>query len=219
VADGALAQRLSGQFLVEITIVGSRLGGHRGEFHPQQLAAKGELGFPVAMAQKAVVTDALKTVGEDMEQEAANEFFGFQGHGFLLVVMPIIFPLEGDLAVLDAKQAVIGDGHAMGVPAEVVEDLCRTAEGWFGIDHPLEVAKRLQVLGKSSGVTESLERREEVQLARVKGGLEMFEEQAPKESREHPNGKEKVGTAGDPMLAVRGDPAARDHAMQMGMEE
>jgi len=213
VADGALAQRPSGQFLVEITIVGSRLWGHGGEFHSQQLAAKGELGFPVAMAQKAVVADALKTVRQDMEQEAANEFFGFQRHDFWLVVMPIIFPVEGDFAAIDAEEAVIGDGHAMGVPAEVVEDLCRTTEGWFGIDHPIDVAKRLQVLGKSSGVTESLERREELQLVRLKGGVEMFEEQAPEELREHPNREEEVGTAGDPMLTVRGDPAARNHAM------
>jgi len=53
----------------------------------------------IAVTQKAVVTDTLKTIGQDVEQEAANEFFGFQGHGFWLVVMSIIFPVEGDLTV------------------------------------------------------------------------------------------------------------------------
>jgi len=54
-------------------------------------------------------------------------------------------------------------------------------------------------------------------LAGVEGGLEVLEEQAPEQAREHADGEEEAGAAGDPMLAIRGDPAARNDAMEVGM--
>jgi len=75
------------------------------------------------MAEKAVVADALEAVGQHMEQETANEFVGLQGHDFLPVVITVILPEEGDRAVLHVEQAVVGNGHAVGIAAQVVEDL------------------------------------------------------------------------------------------------
>jgi hypothetical protein len=48
----------------------------------------------------------------------------------------IIFPAEGDLVVLEGHEAMVGDGDAMGVAAEIAEDVMGPAEGWFGIDDP-----------------------------------------------------------------------------------
>jgi hypothetical protein len=42
------------------------------------LAAEGQLGLAVAIGQKAVVADALKTVRQDMQQEATNELVGLE---------------------------------------------------------------------------------------------------------------------------------------------
>ena len=82
-ADGAIAQRFAGEFFVSVPIVGFVLrcnDGGQGQGHSQQLAAKGELGPTVAVAQKAVMPDALQAVGQHMQQEAANEFIDFQRH-------------------------------------------------------------------------------------------------------------------------------------------
>ena len=108
-ADRAIAQRFSGQFFVEVAVVGWSLrrdNSAERQDHAQQLAAQGELGLAITVAQKAVVPDALKAVGQDMQQETANEFVGFQCHGFLLVAMPIIFPAKTHLAVVDVEQSV-----------------------------------------------------------------------------------------------------------------
>ena len=51
------------------------------------------------------MTNALKAIGQDMEQEAANEFLGFQGHDLSVVVMAVILPMKGD-AIVDVEQAV-----------------------------------------------------------------------------------------------------------------
>ena len=38
------------------------------------------LAFPVAISQKAVMPDALKAVGQNVQQEAANELVGIERH-------------------------------------------------------------------------------------------------------------------------------------------
>ena len=58
-----------------------------------------------------------------------------------------------------------------------------------------------------------------MQLALVKGLLQVFEEEAPEPAREHADGQEEARTAGDPMLAIRADAAAGHDTMQVRVEE
>ena len=55
--------------------------------------------------------------------------------------MGIVSPAEGDAIVLEGHEAMIGDGDAMGVAGQVVENLFGTAEGWLGVDDPVLLAK------------------------------------------------------------------------------
>jgi hypothetical protein len=74
-----------------------------------------------------------------MQQEAAQELFRGQGHLPLLISLisvGIILPAEGDLVVLQRHQAVVGDGHAMGVACEITQHIMGAAERWLGIDDP-----------------------------------------------------------------------------------
>ena len=50
---------------------------------------------------------------------------------------------------------------------------------------PSRFVKWGQVLGESSGLTESLQPGEELELAVVKGGLEVFEKQTAEQAGEH----------------------------------
>jgi len=114
---------------------------------------------------------------------------------------------------------MIGNGHAMGVAAQVVEDLFGTSEGPLGVHHPLDAAKRRQILQESFPVPESLQRGEEPELALVKGGLQAFEEQAPEPAGQHADGQEESRTAGDPAFTIGADAATRYDAMEMGVEK
>jgi DNA-binding GntR family transcriptional regulator len=67
------------------------------------------------------------------------------------------------------------------------------------------------------GFTKAFQRRQKLELARVKGGLQMFEEQALEQARQHADGQEKAGAAGDPTLTVWADAAARHHTMHVGV--
>ena len=46
---------------------------------------------------------------------------------------------------------MVGDGDAMGVGAQVVEDILGAPEGRFAVDHPLAAEEGLQEGGKSLG--------------------------------------------------------------------
>ena len=51
--------------------------------------------------------------------------------------MSRVAPTKGDLAIVERNQSVVGDGHAVGVTAEVVEHILRTTERWFAVDDPM----------------------------------------------------------------------------------
>ena len=72
-----------------------------------------------------------------MQQKTSQELFRGQGHLPLLISVRIILPAEGDLVVVESDQAVVGDGHAMGVAGEIAEYMMGTAEGGLGVDDPV----------------------------------------------------------------------------------
>jgi hypothetical protein len=131
-ANRALSQRGSGEFLVPVAIIagcagfGGRL--HRGR-PVQQMPAPGEFLLPVTIAEEAVVANALEAVGQSVEEEPADELLPRQRHRFLPVVVSIVFPLELNLTGVEVQQAMVGDGDAVGIAAHVVENLLQSAEG------------------------------------------------------------------------------------------
>jgi hypothetical protein len=90
-----------------------------------------------ATGEETEVADADETLGEQMEEKAAQEFIERQRHQLLLIMVSGVAPTKGHLAVVERNQSVVGDGYAVGITAEVVEHILRTTEGWFGVDDPM----------------------------------------------------------------------------------
>jgi hypothetical protein len=63
--------------------------------------------------------------------------WGIKGQGLLSISIFAISITQGDLAVLDVEDAVIGERDAVSGAAEVVEDMGGGAEGLFRIDVPI----------------------------------------------------------------------------------
>jgi len=122
--------------------------------------------------------DAHKPAGQDMEQEAANELLRLQSHQLLFVSLPIIFPAECDLAILEANQTVIGYRDPVGIAAEIIQDLLRAAERRLRVHHPLGLATALEHGLEVFGINQWLNRAMESQLAGGVGLVESAEEQA-----------------------------------------
>jgi hypothetical protein len=103
----------------------------------QELEAKWQESRPPSVGQKAEVSDTHEAGGKHVEQEAAQELLDRQGHQTLLVAVRGVSPAKGDLVALQGDQAVIGNRHAVGVAAEITENVFGATEGWFAIDHPV----------------------------------------------------------------------------------
>jgi len=93
-----------------------------------------------SVGQKAEVTDAHEAIGQDVKQEAADEFMGLKRDRLFFIPIFAISITQGDLTVLDRKDAVVGQRHAVGIAAEVIEDGLRRTERLFGVDDPALLA-------------------------------------------------------------------------------
>ena len=87
-----------------------------------------------------------RSIWQHVKKEAAEEVDGVEGHDPLLAAVGIISPAEADALTVESNDAVIGYGHAVGVTAEVAQDMFWSAEGRLGIDVPFLVAELLHQL-------------------------------------------------------------------------
>src|SRR5258707_11941263 len=173
----------------------------------------------MAIAEEAVIADAMKALGQDMQQEAADDLIRRDGHDLLPVVVPIVLPAEANRTVLDVEQAIVGDGDPVRIASDVLQDLLWSGEGWLGVHHPFGPPERSQVAQERTTLPERLQRGEELQLPGVEGLLQIAQEQTPEETGENRDRQEEPRPAGDPSRAVRREPTAGDDAMQVGMQQ
>ena len=52
------------------------------------------------------------------------------------IAVSVVLVTETHGGVLAAHQSVVGNGHAVGVAAQIVEDLLGPCEGALGVEHP-----------------------------------------------------------------------------------
>ena len=83
------------------------------------------------------MSDANQTAGQNVQHESAQELMSGNSHNLLLAVVGIISPAEGDAIVLEGHEAMVGDGDAVGVAGQVVENMFGAAEGWLGVGDPV----------------------------------------------------------------------------------
>src|SRR5215472_5306885 len=105
--------------------------------HFQQLAAKLKGSGTLVVGHEAEVPDADKALRQYVQQESANKLLCGNGHRALHVAVSIISPAERDVVAIECEQSMVGDGDAMGITAEVTQNLFRAAKRWFDVDDPL----------------------------------------------------------------------------------
>ena len=128
-----------------------RLGWIDAGRHAEKRAAVFERSATSAVGEKTEVSDANQTAGQHVKQEAAQELMGGDGHDLLLAAVGIISPAEGDTIVLEGQEAMVGDGHTMGVAGQVVEHMFRAAEGRLGVDHPVLLPELPEEVAECAG--------------------------------------------------------------------
>jgi hypothetical protein len=140
---------------------------------------------------------------------------GFRLMVFYGAVVAIVLPGEPDIFVVAGLDAAVGDGDAMGVAAEIGENLRGSAERLLGVDDPIEATHGGQMRGERGGIGQIGEIAEESEALRVEGGLQAFEEQAAEQPGKRLDRQKEVAAPADPSGAIDGKSAAGDDAMDV----
>ena len=191
--------------------------GRRGGRLGQDLPAPRELGLAGTVGQEAKVSDADEPAGDDMEQEAANELLGVQRHHLHAVAVGVVLPAEAHAPVVEAEEPVVGEGHAVGVAAEVLEDLLGAGEGPLGVHDPVGLPELIEPRREGVGLGEGGGRSGEGERALREGAPEGVEVLAPEDLGEGADGEEKSRRGGDPARPIGGEGAPRDDTVQMNV--
>ena len=152
--------------------IGSEVFGPWRRRLAQELAAKCKRSLTPEVGHKAKVTDTDKAFGQDVRQEAADELVRGESHDALSVAGLAVDPSELNLIAVEADQPVVGDGHPMGITAQITENLCGSSEGRLGIDDPVMDVKSPDPGTEALRIFQCLKLWRETDLA---GGDQLFE--------------------------------------------
>jgi hypothetical protein len=119
-----------------------------------QTAGELELGLGVSWGHEPIVADADEAWGQDVEEESADELLGRDGEGSMCPRGAVVAGAEAHLVIHTAEEPLVGDGHSMGVTAEVAEGLLSPVEGSLGVDAPFLASQFSQEPLEGFGVVE-----------------------------------------------------------------
>jgi hypothetical protein len=156
-----------------------------------------------------------EALGEDMKKEAADELDGAESHPASSLAASVVLPAEGDLAITDGEDALVGDGDTMRVTGKVAQDLSRSPERWFRIDDPGFGTERGQPAVPGVGLRQWGESAVEAESFLLEGFLEITQELAAEHPAEDVDGEEEAVVTADPVLAIETEATPRDHAMKV----
>jgi len=88
---------------------------------------------------------------------AANKHTSPAPHDLLLTAPCVVFPAKRDSIILESNEPVVGDGDAMCISRQIVENMFRTSERRFGVDHPVFAEEESQERVESAGLSKALE--------------------------------------------------------------
>ena len=113
---------------------------------------------------------------------------------------------------------MVGDGHAMGVAAEIVQHIFGAAEGTFQVNHPVFSKQWPEPSSKDLGFGEELQLFGEAELTILEGLPEGRDELATKDLTQYRFGQEVVVRRADPAGVIERETSCGHHTMDMGMK-
>src|SRR5216683_3544949 len=140
---------------------------------------------------------------QDVEQETPDELVGRERHRAKprLPVAAIVLVAEGHAALVEADQAAVRDGDAVGVAGEIGEHrlgpgaLRQALRRRLGVEEPFLPPERGKMCGKGLPATQAIELAEERQRTRRVGIGEPGQEEPSEQAGEHADGEEEAGSA------------------------
>jgi hypothetical protein len=165
---------------------------------------------PACVREESEVADADEAARQNVEQEPSHELWSIHGHDAAAVSRASISIAKRYLAVLCANEALMPDGNAVGVPAEIAKHLLWTGHRSFAVDDPF-LGRRLPQQWPPQWSSDA-------GATRLNGALEALEELGAEYPRENSNWHQKAGASGPPMLPAGVKTTARYDAVDVRMK-
>jgi len=165
------------------------------------------------------MADFGEALGQDVEKEASEELDCGEAEGFEAIAVTVVLVSKSDGASLgiESAEAGVGDGDAVSVATQVIQDVLGTCHRALGKDHPalsLELAKQLS---EGGGLAERLEVTLEAELA---GGVKLEQtgaELGAEDPTDGVKGKEPASLVGSGPGVLSGQATASDQAVEVRM--
>src|SRR5260370_15076847 len=160
------------------------------------------------------MTDAVKPLRQNVEEEAPDELVGGEGYCAIsrLPVAAVILVAKGHVALVESHETAVREGDAMSVGGEIGEHRLGPGEGRLGVEEPVLPAQRGEMRGESLAATQARDLAEKRQPACGVSVGERGQEEPPEQAGKHPHRKEEAGLAAYQARAVERYPAAwHDH--------
>lgn len=103
------------------------------------------------------MTHPHQPLGQDMEQEAAHEFFAIKNEPFVAVTVAIILVAQGDLVVVHGEDTGVADGDLARVACQVTDHGVGVLEAVLALDHPLGGHQGIELLIHVTGPGDPVE--------------------------------------------------------------
>ncbi len=103
------------------------------------------------------MADADQPFRENVDQESSQKLICGNRHDLLLTAPCVVFPAKRDSIILESNEPVVGDGDAMGIARQIVQNMFRTSEGRLGVDNPVLMEKLSQKAAKTTRLSKALE--------------------------------------------------------------
>src|SRR5215472_18566413 len=138
-----------------------------------------------------------------MQEEPTQELACPELHLTLFATVGIVLPAESDVLSIECQQAMIGNGHAMGVAAQIAQHLHRTAKGRLGVDDPILTVQAAQQLRELSRISERGRRARTVEFLTAVETLQSGEKFSAKDTAENFHRQKEPITSANPTTVVR----------------
>src|ERR1700751_365504 len=113
---------------------------------------------------------------------------------------------------------MVGDAHAVGIAAEILQGVLGSAERRFGVDDPIFAEERTQPGREELGMGERCEFSGQVQLTALEGRLQPRDELAAKHAPQYGDGKEEARVGSNPADVITGESAGGNYTVDMGVK-
>ena len=163
------------------------------------------------------MADADQPFRENVDQESSQKLVCGNRHDLLLTAPCVVFPAKRNSIILESHQSMVGDGDAVRITGEIVQNMLGTSEWGLGIDDPVLTKELSKKFSKAMWFDKTLECAVELELVLTKELFQSRDELASEDATQRGDGQEESSRGGDPSGTIGCKTASRNNVVYVRM--